>query len=428
MISKNLHTNLPANYHLLAINSTQPPLVKITATEHSVLHHELPNLIDQLRCENIHSTTILGLEKPNNNIERIIIFNKMFHLINSENNKVEFKLEQELSEIGMSSLLSFKLDNSSIFIVPLYPIEVEVINTLKDRLMINASGVILGTLTEAAITTTYQQLKEKRYAGNKLHFKYSSEKLTLKEKMLEEDHYAQFILSSESHNGVVIKFAAKLASYLAKPNTIFSGADFDNFFFSQAIIDLRAFYPIHKLASSLTTKDELINFLNTTTDTLALLWIIRYLPKRLAVKNNPPLSMCIDYIYKNRIQANRDHFVDNEKGTIKNETFGNSRMVSSDSFNHKDFFPFARAIDYIEINPKTTKAKVRKYIDGQIPYISGPSGMANSGSTIFKLLEEDISAADSRSLIESMAAFIVGSGMHSYKEVYGAFNLTIKLA
>jgi hypothetical protein len=61
-----------------------------------------------------------------------------------------------------------------------------------------------------------------------------------------------------------------------------------------------------------------------------------------------------------------------------------------------------------------------------LPYVSGPSGMANCASTIFSLLQKNMLSEDGKNFIEAMAAFIVLSGMHSYTEVYKAFNLTLK--
>jgi hypothetical protein len=76
--------------------------------------------------------------------------------------------------------------------------------------------------------------------------------------------------------------------------------------------------------------------------------------------------------------------------------------------------------------PLTKNTDVKKYLNKNIPYVAGSSGMANAASTIFDLLDIDILSEQSHSFMESMSAFIVGSGMHSYKEVYDSFNTTLK--
>ena len=58
------------------------------------------------------------------------------------------------------------------------------------------------------------------------------------------------------------------------------------------------------------------------------------------------------------------------------------------------------------------------------PYVSGVSGMANATCKVLAMLDLDpLTDGAGRNFCEAMSAFIVGSGMHTYSEVYKAFNL-----
>jgi hypothetical protein len=59
--------------------------------------------------------------------------------------------------------------------------------------------------------------------------------------------------------------------------------------------------------------------------------------------------------------------------------------------------------------------------------ISGLSGMANMFCKILNHLDIHPYSKEGKVLCASMAAFIVGSGMHSYEEVYASFNAYAQL-
>ena len=109
---------------------------------------------------------------------------------------------------------------------------------------------------------------------------------------------------------------------------------------------------------------------------------------------------------------------------MRNDFFGNSGIITTPIFNK--FHPYLKCIAYIKMDQNTDEKAVNKYVKNKLPYISGASGMANAASSIFQLLELDIHSENSRKYMESICAFIVGSGMHSYTEVYKSMNLSMK--
>jgi len=52
--------------------------------------------------------------------------------------------------------------------------------------------------------------------------------------------------------------------------------------------------------------------------------------------------------------------------------------------------------------------------------------MTNSGTTLFPLLGISMNSEDGRRYAEALGAFIVGSGEHSYPEVYKSLNLSLR--
>ena len=90
-----------------------------------------------------------------------------------------------------------------------------------------------------------------------------------------------------------------------------------------------------------------------------------------------------------------------------------------------NIIPHLHDIDYVRLNSKDQKI-YNKYTDNSIPYIAGSSGMANSATALFKLLDINMNSEQGKQLVEMFCAFIVGSGMHSYHEVYTSFNKTLK--
>jgi hypothetical protein len=106
--------------------------------------------------------------------------------------------------------------------------------------------------------------------------------------------------------------------------------------------------------------------------------------------------------------------------------FGNTDFVSFNNIRNK-FEPFANAIDYIKINKSSKNSEVQGFISKKIPYISGYSGIANMTCQTITIMGLYTKTDVIIMLIESMSAFIVGTGMHSYEEVYTSFNLFLEL-
>jgi hypothetical protein len=52
--------------------------------------------------------------------------------------------------------------------------------------------------------------------------------------------------------------------------------------------------------------------------------------------------------------------------------------------------------------------------------------MTNSGTTLFPLLGISMNSEEGRQYAEALVAFVVGSGEHSYPEVYKSLNLSLR--
>ncbi|WP_342220957.1 hypothetical protein [Candidatus Fukatsuia endosymbiont of Tuberolachnus salignus] len=136
----------------------------------------------------------------------------------------------------------------------------------------------------------------------------------------------------------------------------------------------------------------------------------------------------INNIYSKKIRPTKD-YIDVHIDVKINELssrFGNSKTICSNIFSDQKFHPYYRDVDYRKININSTNKKVRKFIERKIPYIAGNSGMANMTCKVLSKLHIPPYSEEGRSFCEAMSAFIVGSGMHSYYEVYKSFNLYAK--
>lgn len=104
------------------------------------------------------------------------------------------------------------------------------------------------------------------------------------------------------------------------------------------------------------------------------------------------------------------------------DTFGNTEIAST-LMNR--LAPHQKEREAVFVNSRPN-ARVHKFLKEGNPYISGFSGMANSGTTLFPLLGINMNSEDGRLYAEALGAFIVGSGEHSYPEVYKSLNLSLR--
>jgi hypothetical protein len=103
-------------------------------------------------------------------------------------------------------------------------------------------------------------------------------------------------------------------------------------------------------------------------------------------------------------------------------TFGNTEIASSLM---DRIAPHQKEREAVFVKPNPNK-RVEKFLNEGNPYISGFSGMTNSGTTLFPLLGISMNSEDGRRYAEALGAFIVGSGEHSYPEVYKSLNLSLR--
>lgn len=171
------------------------------------------------------------------------------------------------------------------------------------------------------------------------------------------------------------------------------------------------------------THSELISFLRapaSADDTDSML-----------LKSSISLQFLKDGDTKTRIQSlqsrlikNRtDHRFDRIMGSVtRPDTFGNTEIVST-LMNR--IAPHQKEREAVAVN-RSRNARVEKFLAEGNPYISGFSGMTNSGTTLFPLLGINMNSEDGRQYAEALGAFIVGSGEHSYPEVYKSLNLSLR--
>lgn len=103
-------------------------------------------------------------------------------------------------------------------------------------------------------------------------------------------------------------------------------------------------------------------------------------------------------------------------------TFGNTEIASTLM---DRIAPHQKEREAVFVKPNPNK-RVEKFLKEGNPYISGFSGMTNSGTTLFPLLGISMNSEDGRRYAEALGAFIVGSGEHSYPEVYKSLNLSLR--
>ena len=171
------------------------------------------------------------------------------------------------------------------------------------------------------------------------------------------------------------------------------------------------------------TNSELINFLRapaSADDTDAML-----------LKSFISLKLLKDGHTKTRIQSLQSRLIANQTdqgfdrimgAVTRPDTFGNTEIAST-LMNR--IAPHQKEREAVSVN-RSRNARVQKFLAEGNPYISGFSGMTNSGTTLFPLLGINMNSEDGRQYAEALGAFIVGSGEHSYPEVYKSLNLSLR--
>ena len=255
---------------------------------------------------------------------------------------------------------------------------------------------------------------------NKFRFEYSANDLNIKQKLIEEDQFALSVLQSKDTEAVVKSVSKKLADYLEKVITVSAqGVYIESV--KQMQKKMIGEWPV---ATQLAINDfnSLLDTLRGQPDPVVLLSLIW--PMFLGQTTSEAEGDLVDRIYKLQIEGTKDYLQDNGKRVAPESTrFGNSLQVDSDLFSSERFFPFARDIDYRSMNAASENRIVARMSRKDLPYISGLSGMASLTCKLLSNLYIHPHSDTGKKFCEAMSAFIVGSGMHSYYEVYKAFNL-----
>ncbi|MCL1078348.1 hypothetical protein D5R81_08860 [Parashewanella spongiae] len=147
----------------------------------------------------------------------------------------------------------------------------------------------------------------------------------------------------------------------------------------------------------------------------------------LLVLTDPALKKLIDYDYHNVISPSRDHIKDrNIRLTNHSYFFGNTQISDPDGLMNglKPQLLLARCW---KVNTNSKVAYVKSTLLSGQPYVSGPSGMANSFSAIFGLLDIDIESERGLALQKIFRAFVIGGANHSGEEVDYSFQLARNL-
>ncbi|MGB7979001.1 MAG: hypothetical protein WCF19_07590 [Chlamydiales bacterium] len=267
---------------------------------------------------------------------------------------------------------------------------------------------------------------------HKFKFLYSRDGLSVEDKLTEQDRHALLILNEKSIQDNVHECSNKLSNYLKKHVGVLKRKSF--------IITINNLlktysnskdYPIPKIKFK--SFNDLLTFFKSDSHyivKLSIIWLT------FAASNGDQTDRDINNIYEQRIKPQKDYidrFADKMTAIANAELdvpprFGNTAAIQDcDLFSRDRFIHFIRSIDYISINPQTKNVKLKKYLDGLKPYISGASGMANSFCKVLNHLHIHPYSSEGGPLCHAMAAFIVGSGMHSYEEVFYSFNEYAKI-
>ena len=359
-----------------------------------------------------------------------MLWPEILRVMNETDQFMESQNHSAFHEQLFSSSNSAQLLNSKNSVVEIKPNK-QIISSVKIK-GCNAEGNLsIENINYDKLANTALQT----IASGKFEFKYSNSNLKLEEKMIEEDNYALAVLTNSKQQQAVTNIAKRLANYLEtiytdQPNVIDGVRIGTKYGFIETIESFlmmsKGNYPIAYL--KLDTFEDLLSFLKNEADSIKLLSIMWTVFSSTSHGRNG----VINNVYGNKILPTKDYTQDNKNKKAHNGTvqqFGSSGKVCADIFSDAKFHPFARSTDYIQLNQNSDNKIVQKFINTNTPYVSGLSGMANLTCKILNNLNLNPFAEnnEARKFCEAMAAFIVGSGMHSYKEVYKTFNLYKKI-
>lgn len=307
--------------------------------------------------------------------------------------------------------------------------------------LIDQMGIFFGIKTEPSLqlllnyqtheNELYQLIYDKfsnyelpKNIYKKYKFKFDYKSSTLDGRLKEEDEFAYQILIDKTKTKSIVSIAGKLSNFIQK-TSINAKKDWFSDFLNKEKGRIGK-YPVHKELDNL-TEIKLHHLLLNSTDIMLLLSILWTLPHAYLSEISQFSDMLdgINSIYKSRIGQSKI-YTEVESQKKLHTKFGNTFTIQCSLLDN--FYPYSHDIEYIkmDISSAYKNNDVKKFTIKNLPYVSGYSGMVNCGSIVFQMLEVDMLSPEGRNYAECLCAFVVGSGMHSYTEVYKSINLTLK--
>lgn len=282
-----------------------------------------------------------------------------------------------------------------------------------------------GRLTTGAVKRAYAFLNEP--AQHKFRIDYPQAALTDAQKLDFEDRKALAVLQDPKTIRTVCDYAQRLADRMESSEAF---TDLHAELFLESHQDGAKEYPVFVGAKDIPrTKAGLISYLRETaagshSDKQVLLLSMMWgLPKQVAEAEKLEEVRLIDRLYAQKVKAGKQHEATHDAGAVtKPGTFGNTELPSPLM---DRLMPHQKEREAVRVLPEPNP-RIAKFLAQGKPYISGYSGMANCGSTVFPLLGDDMRSPEAKRYGEALAAFIVGSGEHSYPEVYKSLNLSLR--
>lgn len=285
-----------------------------------------------------------------------------------------------------------------------------------------------GRLTAGTVKRVTEQLKEHVALGQyKYVFQYPPKAKSIDQKLRHEDEHALQVLSDSATRDTVCAYALKLADRIEQvPNF----EDLHAEMFLEEHLSGHAEYPVAFTDEQIPkTKAGLLAHLRDTAASqdperhVLLLSMMWRLANFVAAQAKLDQAYLINDIYADKVKAGKHHVKTGAEDAVTQPgTFGNTEIPSTlmDRFR-----PHQKEREAVHV-VKRPNDRVAKFLKAGNPYISGASGMANAGSSIFPLLNIDMRSSEAKRYGEALSAFIVGAGEHSYPEVYKSLNLSLK--
>ncbi|WP_133309288.1 hypothetical protein [Parashewanella curva] len=249
------------------------------------------------------------------------------------------------------------------------------------------------------------------------------------EVLQQEDHWAYNILTTSYNQQLIHQLAQELLTKIETQPDLYD-EEFAALFYSKILSRTEA-YPTpsdFKNDTEISHREYLIYYLYTNIKSsdfdshiklMCLLWL---LPSAMLNKQSIEQTQRLWDIYCTEVTPRREHHIGDFIET-KSDRFGNTQIpVKSKLF--RNVLPRCHTAVQYQHYSKPQNPYVCQLIEANLPYVSGVSGMANSFSGIFSLLNIDMKSALGMQIRVCSTAFIIGAAMHSKVEVEHSFALT----